>query len=375
MTKDKKVLYIISFITFAVLLLAFFINVENSKILTVCLLLPLTVLTLVTIKKRGSLSIHKKEALMISVMIGTIYVVLIQMSGIFFGYYHNPYMVTPKTFFNTVLPIAAIIVGTELIRRVLVAQKNSFVSIIAYLSCVVAEALTCSNLGGISNLNRFMDFFGLTLFPAICANIYYHYASKLYGALPNIAFRFIITLYVYFFKNTTAMSDAMLSMTKLLLPIIMLTFMSALFAKRQKNAKKKTNKLSAAGIVFASVVIVSIVMLISCQFRFGAIVIATESMTGEINKGDMIIYERYEDQTITEGQVIVFLQGQNKIVHRVIKIERIEGETRYYTKGDANQSMDDGYVTETDIVGLTDMKVAYVGYPTLWLHEILKPKT
>ena len=125
-------------------------------------------------------------------------------------------------------------------------------------------------------------------------------------------------------------------------------------------------------MVAASAVVILTAMLISCQFRFGAMVVATESMTGEINKGDMIIYERYDAQPIKEGQVIVFEQFENKIIHRVIKIENIGGETRYYTKGDANKDQDDGYRTEADIVGLTDVKVSYIGYPTLWLRELLK---
>ena len=114
----------------------------------------------------------------------------------------------------------------------------------------------------------------------------------------------------------------------------------------------------------------SIAMLISCQFRFGALVIATESMTGEINKGDMIIYERYEGQTIEEGQVIVFLQEESKIVHRVVRIEHIDGETRYFTMGDANEVLDAGSRRASDIVGLTDVKVALIGYPTLWLRGL-----
>ena len=124
-----------------------------------------------------------------------------------------------------------------------------------------------------------------------------------------------------------------------------------------------------------AVIVVAMAMLVSCQFRFGAIVIATGSMTGEINKGDMIIYERYDGQTIKEGQVIVFLDDKTKIVHRVVDIQVIGGETRYYTKGDANDGLDYGYRTEEDIFGLTDVKVAYVGYPTLWLRDFIKSKT
>ncbi len=35
-------------------------------------------------------------------------------------------------------------------------------------------------------------------------------------------------------------------------------------------------------------------MVVSCRFRYGTLVIGTGSMTGTINKGDIIIYERYE---------------------------------------------------------------------------------
>jgi signal peptidase I len=95
-------------------------------------------------------------------------------------------------------------------------------------------------------------------------------------------------------------------------------------------------------------------------------------MTGEINKGDMIIYERYEDQEIKEGQVIVFLKNNRRIVHRVVEIEYVGGETRYYTKGDANDGLDSGYRVEEDLFGVTDMKIAYIGYPSLWLREMLE---
>jgi signal peptidase I len=150
----------------------------------------------------------------------------------------------------------------------------------------------------------------------------------------------------------------------------MLAFVSALYAKKKTYAVKKGKKLGMITTAIAVIIIISSAMLISCQFRFGALVIATGSMTGEINKGDMIIYERYDGQAIEEGQVIVFMQNSSRVVHRVVKIENIGGEVRYYTKGDANEDMDMGFRLKSDIVGLTDIKLAYVGYPTLWLREI-----
>lgn len=371
MNKDKRILYISSFILFAVLLAALFVDVGSSKIVAACLLLPASVIVCLVIKKRGSLSINKREVLLIMTVISVIYVVLKQFTGAYFGYYKNPYFINTDRLLKFVLPLTVIIIAVEVIRYVYLLQKNTFVDVITYLSCLIAEILTFSNLLGITTFNKFMDLVGLTLFPAIGANILYHYISKRYGPLPNIAFRLITTLYVYFMPRITGMPDSLSSCVSIILPIAVLAFVAALFEKRQKVARKKGKALSVISIVLATVIIASVAMIISCQFRIGALVIATESMTGEINKGDMIVYERYDDQKIEEGQVIVFRKNNSRIVHRVVKIENVGGEFRYYTKGDANSTIDSGYRTEADIIGLTDLKIAYIGYPTLWLRELI----
>ncbi len=372
MNKDKKVLYITSLITFAVLLISLFVDIGSSKIVAACLLLPISVAVCLLIKKRGSLSVKKREVLLIVTVISIIYVVLKQLTGIYFGYYKNPYFINLDKFLRFVLPITVAIITVEIIRYVFLAQKNVFVDIITYLSCVIVEILMFSNLSGITTFNKFMDLVGLTLFPALTTNIFYHFISKRYGAIPNIVFRSITTLFVYFTPNVAGLPDSLSSCISIVLPIILLAFIAALFEKKKKYAKKKGKVLSTISTVLTIVIITSVAMLISCQFRFGAIVIATESMTGEINKGDMILYERYDDQAIKEGQVIVFRKSNSRIVHRVVKIENIGGELRYYTKGDANSMIDSGYITEADIVGLTDIKIAYIGFPTLWLRKLLE---
>ena len=371
MNKDKRKVISISLAVFAVLLAALFMNVENSKTVTAILIVPLALLTFFAIKRRSSLSINKRDVLILMSIMAVIYVALKEMTGIYFGFYYNPYYVNFERLIAVIIPTAVIIIATEVIRYVVLAQKIKAASVITYLSCVLAEVLIYSNIAGITNFNRFMDLVGLTLFPAISANVFYHYVSKNYGMFPNIVFRLISTLYIYFVPTSTGIKDALDSCIRIILPIAMLTFVSAMFEKKQKKAVQRGKKAGFVGTALTVVFIVSVAMLISCQFRFGALVIATDSMTGEINKGDMIIYERYDGQQIEEGQVIVFSKNDSLIVHRVVRIENINGETRYYTKGDANPDEDGEYRTESDLVGLTDVKVAYIGYPTLWLRELI----
>ena len=60
------------------------------------------------------------------------------------------------------------------------------------------------------------------------------------------------------------------------------------------------------------------------------------------------------------------------IIHRVIKIEKINGVLRYYTKGDANEDRDSGFITNDDILGTVNYKLPYVGYPTIWVRSLFR---
>jgi signal peptidase len=95
-------------------------------------------------------------------------------------------------------------------------------------------------------------------------------------------------------------------------------------------------------------------------------------MTGELNRGDVAITFKYTDQPISEGQVVAFEQNDRVVIHRVVKIEVINGQRRYYTKGDANDDIDSGFITDSNIVGLVDNKIPFLGYPTLWMRSLFE---
>jgi signal peptidase len=376
MQRDKLSIYILSVLTFAAVLPLLFLDFSTAaitRIITAAVLVVMTVAACMVIRRRRAVSIRTRDVLLLHLALVVLLAIALHMTGLHFGYYKNPYYpVNAKLWKQTLIPVAVIIITTEIIRAVFLAQKNKLASLSAFLTAVAAEVLMVSGLANLTSFNRFMDVVGLTLLPAAIGNVYYHYATKRYGALPNILLRLILSLYTYFLPTTSAMPDALQSCVRILFPLILLAVVSSLYEKKRKIAlPKKGQKLGWFATALTVAACIAVAMLISCRFRFGALVIATESMTGEINKGDMILYERYENQPIQEGQVVVFLNNEARIVHRVVKIETVKGETRYYTKGDANDSPDAGYRTKDDIFGLTDVKLAYVGYPTLWLRELV----
>lgn len=372
MKTDRIKLYIGSALATAVPFLALFVNTGMSRLLSAMVTAALLVLVLVLTRRRTTRRLHGREMLLISGACGVLFVLLTQLSGLFFEFYKNPYFVNTKILLETILPLAFVIVGSEVIRAVLLAQKNKVASVAAFAAPLLLELVATASLLSLTNSNRVMDFVGMTLVPAVTAGVWFHYVARRYAAAPNIAYRLIVTLLPYFLPMTTGISEALLSISYILYPLVLLALTTALFGEKKRKRKRVWDTVGKISTVLSLLVAVGVAMLVSCQFRFGALVVATDSMEGEINVGDMIVYERYEGEKLEVGEVIVFEKQEAKIVHRIIEVSVVDGEYRYVTKGDANNAPDSGYVTAEQIIGTTNFKVAAVGYPTLWLHQLNK---
>lgn len=369
---DKKQLYIISAAILCALLLSLFLPVNNFKWVFALLLSASAAAVVLMVKKRSILSINKKQVILLAAIIAVLYVTLYYLTGIYFGFFASPIRLSWSSLVKNIFPISLIIIAIEIIRAVLVAQKSRLVSVIAYISCVIVHLHINCNLSAISTLDGFMDIVGMTLLPALSWGLLFHYLAYRYGMYPNIILGLTTALYAYLIPYVPAMPEALAAFLKLVIPLAIYLFLHSLYEKKRFFSARKSKIVSAVCTTLSIAFMISIVMLISCQFRYGLMVIGSSSMTGELNVGDAIIYERYDGQAIEKGQVIVYQKNNSRVIHRVVDIQIINGETRIYTKGDANPTQDTGYITPSDIVGVTETKIAYIGYPTVWLTEIFE---
>lgn len=96
-------------------------------------------------------------------------------------------------------------------------------------------------------------------------------------------------------------------------------------------------------VLISIIVIIALVYAIQTQiqnkpsaniFGYTAFEVATGSMSGTIEIGDVVIVEITDN--IKENDIIVYTQDGNFITHRIIEIK----EDKIITKGDANTSSD-----------------------------------
>lgn len=370
MYSDKKRVLVLSLTLIAVLLSCFFINVKSKDVLVACILLIYAALTLFFVKKRGILSIYKTEVLMIVSVIALLYLVLYYSMALEFGYYRDS--ISFLKVLSSLLIVGITAFSSEYLRMVYSHQNVKGVGVVIFIACLFADILPQFSFNTFNSFNVFMDFLGLTLFPAITFNVLFYYLAKRYGVLPGVAYKLVVKFIPSVISITPFVPPSLLSLIQLLLPLLILAFIKMLYEKRVRHKKKVSRAVSITLTTVLISFMVLVMAVISCQFRIRALVIATESMTGELNKGDMIVYERYDDQVIKEGQILVFEKDGLKTVHRVVKIEIINGVYHYTTKGDANENVDSGYITDTNIEGVVHFKLAYLGYPTLWVRQLFK---
>lgn len=374
MTRDRKILYLLAATVTAGLLPIVLLVGGGSQALAAAWLILSAIAVHLLVKKRKAHSLHRSMVLLLTVVFMLLYITIFYLSGLRLGFVRTTVPFNLQLFTNRLLPMLLIIVASEKIRRLLLIQESTLAAALAFLLCLFSELAAAGGLQVIDSFSSMMDMVGLTLLPAVTSGILCQFVSARHGAMPPIAYRALLLLPPYFIPVTPALPDALKSFIKLLLPLVLLLFLKALYEKRIKRATASPHA-KRIGYITAAIALLlgtGLILLISCQFRVGTIVIATGSMTGELNIGDAIVYERYDKQVITVGTVIVYEKDRSLIVHRVVEIECINGQNRYYTKGDANEERDLGYITDSNIKGITNFKISYIGYPSLWMHRIFE---
>ena len=93
-------------------------------------------------------------------------------------------------------------------------------------------------------------------------------------------------------------------------------------------------------------------------------------MEPKIKVGDVVIVDRYfKKNSLEKGKIIAFKKDNIIMVHRIVKKVKLDNSFVYYTKGDANNNIDDFLINEKDIIGVVNFKIGYIGYPTVWFSK------
>jgi len=103
------------------------------------------------------------------------------------------------------------------------------------------------------------------------------------------------------------------------------------------------------------------------------LIVLTDSMYPDIKSGDLIICNTIEASEVKVNDVISFFDpagnGTSIVTHRVIEIVEENGELKFRTRGDNNNTEDRELVPAENLVGIYKMRIAGAGHIAMFMQS------
>lgn len=371
MNIEKIKTYTIEISLVVFFLLAMIFNDIITRQILAVILLVFMIISRILIKTYKANLMNDRQIILLLSGIGVIYVATIYLLGVFVGFYNATIKLGKWSIINYIIPYAVIIISSEVIRKAVLLKDFKYSKLLILVAMVILDVILNTNIYNLKTVNDYFTLISFVIFASIANNLLFNYIIINYrNAKAIIVYRLITTLYVYILPIIPNIYMFLESILKMIIPYMVYVILENTYSKSEKIVSLDQIKKERIISVIICIISVFIVMLVSCKFKYGVLVIGSGSMTGTINKGDIACFEKYdEDEKIETGDIIVFYEDDIKIVHRVVEQRMMGNEMRYYTKGDANQQRDDGYRETKDIIGHVKFKIPYIGYLTLWVND------
>jgi signal peptidase len=103
------------------------------------------------------------------------------------------------------------------------------------------------------------------------------------------------------------------------------------------------------------------------------LVVLTDSMSGTVDSGDLVIYHTVDAANVEVGDVIAFFDpagdGTSVVTHRVVEITEQDGALAFRTKGDASDVEDTSLVPAENLAGIFRTRFDGAGHIALFLQS------
>lgn len=377
MKRSQKIIIGLLSFMFLVLLINSFITKIFSRYSICAFIFIVLIISYLLLGMEKEKSRYNKDIILSILIYIAIYYITTYLFGLFIGFNKNVYSSNIILILKNIVPIIILIPLSELLRYIINSKiKDNY--ILLGLSIFVFTLIDTTITIQASSFKNFYDtlkVIGLFVLPSLSKNYLLTYLTIKVSYKPNLVYRYLMELPRYILPIVTSFGVYIESVIYISFPIIVFIIIYNDFKKREKkniilSSKFKKNTKFIYYIV--TIILITIVSLTSGYFKYQAIVIATGSMTPNINKGDMVVIEKVapkDAKKLKEGEVLAFKREDKIVVHRIYKIYTSGNEIFFKTKGDHNNAPD-GYLTEAkEILGTVKFNIRYIGYPTVALYE------
>lgn len=289
--------------------------------------------------------------------------------GIVFGFSSNVYSYSFKDILINIFVLLIPTLIYEYIRYYLI--KHSSNRKILYVIITILIILVNFNINNLivnSSKILYIRLFS-DIIPTIIKNIVLTIIMIEYGLLTCLVYQLIYTLFIIYCPYLPSVGYFLNFLILSGIPLVVYSRLTK--EDKRKDVYNKKNYLEIFTFIFG------FILLLFCfgLFKIAPIAVVSNSMNPTFKKGDLVVYcklKNKEKKEIKKDDIIVFNYSNNIYIHRVKKIINNNENIYYKTKGDHNNNYDSNLTSSNDVIGIYKFKIKYIGYPSLWLEQLLK---
>lgn len=309
-----------------------------------------------------------------------VWFVLYFLSGLITTYVHNSLVTNPRGVMINLWSFAVVAYAIEYARHgimLLVGRRN-----VVWFGAIVAVVLAIQQMNfGLIPVTHGLDAFvklGISDFaPAIFSSFLLTYLA-ISGGLPAMLVYRLGLVAATILPPIIPKYDWYLQGVSLIL--LTVTSYVALDRTRQDrqpspSQRRHRHHPQRAYDVMTVMLLLFLAMFMTGFFTYKPAAIVSNSMKQVFGRGSIVIIQKNRDPAdVHVGDIVQYRRSDKMITHRVVAIDAAadgSGKIVFTTKGDNNPS-NDRPVAASQLVGIVRSQVPFIGYPTVWLQEILR---
>ncbi len=313
------------------------------------------------------------------VIIVIIYCMIYFSLGLVFGYERSPYSHEVVAIFKNLWTFISVIVFQEFTRYQLVKLSPKKIGYYALITAlfIIAEIDFWNFSSNFSNNVEFFKYMSQTIVPLIVTNCLFTYLSIMSANLPATIYRCLLMLMTILLPIFPALNWLIKAMMEIVLVIIASLYVNYVDIKSSRiMTRRQVKKESVVSYIPFVIVLVVLVCFISGTFKYQPIAVLSNSMLPTFARGDAVIMKKIDKKDLKKlkkGTILYYSKEGRLIVHRIVSVKHTDdGKVEATTKGDNNNANDPWVITEDDMIGTVSFMIPYIGYPSVWVNELLK---
>ncbi len=378
MKKSEINLLILEIVSILLLFINIFIKNYLNYWLIILMMVISFIITYIMLGFEKERKQHRKSIIKLLVFFTISFLILIYGIGFYTGFNKNVYSLSIINIIKNLFPVIVLVFATELYRYNLCKKgsKSRVLFLVTIILFVMFDLSIAIEHYDTNNIENIIELFTLILLPSITKNILLCDFAKKYGYSDCIVYNLIMSSYIYLVPILPNLDKYLETIILFLFPILIKIIINYRFEEKKKTSFRNKNIVSKIIVGIIIVITLVVIMLTSNLFRFWVAVVGSGSMEPTINIGDIVIvdksYQKHLDK-LQENDILVFKINNSIYTHRIIKIEKENSDYKITTKGDREGNVVDNWtVKKENVVGVVKRKIPYVGYPTVWLTNLIK---